>query len=41
MRLWHPLVVASALAAASVGGATFVPWLFVGVTAGLATSGST
>ncbi|MDU0288606.1 hypothetical protein [Saccharothrix longispora] len=38
---WHPLVLAAALTAASAGGAAFAPWLFVGVTAGFATSGST
>ncbi|WP_285508604.1 hypothetical protein [Actinokineospora sp. NBRC 105648] len=41
MRRWHPLVVAGVLVAAAVGGAALVPWLFLGATAGLATSGST
>ncbi|WP_018680408.1 hypothetical protein [Actinokineospora enzanensis] len=38
---WHPLVLASLLATAALGGAAFVPWLFLGATAGFATSGST
>jgi hypothetical protein len=40
-RRWHPVAVVAALAAAAVGGAAVAPWLFLGATAGLATSGST
>ncbi|PPK67195.1 hypothetical protein V5P93_003533 [Actinokineospora auranticolor] len=45
---WHPLALASALLAATLGGASsavlgvgFLSWLFLGATAGFATSGST
>ncbi|MCP2274407.1 hypothetical protein [Actinokineospora diospyrosa] len=46
MLRWHPVVLATALTAAAVAGILisgdqWAPWVFLGATAGLATSGST
>ncbi|SES41630.1 hypothetical protein [Actinokineospora terrae] len=40
-KRWHPVWLGVGLAVAAVVGVLWVPWVFVGVTAGFATSGST